>query len=58
MLSGRWDIDVPLESQLAMLRLLGAPDDRKKHVLFEAGHGSLPPRAVMRETLDWFDRYL
>jgi formylglycine-generating enzyme required for sulfatase activity len=58
MLSGRWDIDVPLESQLAMLRLLGAPDERKKHVLFEAGHGALPQRAVMRETLDWFDQYL
>lgn len=58
MLNGRWDIDVPLDSQLAMLRLLGAPEDRKKHVLFEAGHGSLPQRAVVRETLDWFDRHL
>ena len=58
MLSGRWDIDVPLESQLAMLRLLGTPDELKKHVLFEAGHGALPQRAVVRETLDWFDRYL
>jgi TolB-like protein/pimeloyl-ACP methyl ester carboxylesterase len=58
MLSGRWDIDCPPDSQRRMLELLGSPADSKKYVLFEAGHGNLPRFQVEKETLDWFERHL
>jgi len=58
MLSGRWDIDRPPEAQQRMLELLGTPADRKKQVLFEAGHGNLPRFQVEKQTLEWFDRHL
>jgi pimeloyl-ACP methyl ester carboxylesterase len=58
MLNGRWDILFPLPSQQRMLELLGTPEDSKKHVLFEAGHGNMPRFQVERATLDWFDQYL
>ena len=48
----------PVESQETMFRLLGTPPERKRHVLFEAGHAVLPVRPMMAETLDFFDRYL
>jgi hypothetical protein len=40
-----------------MFRALGAPETDKRHALLEGGH--IPPQVeVMRETLDWLDRYL
>jgi dipeptidyl aminopeptidase/acylaminoacyl peptidase len=58
MLNGRHDFIFPLdETQRPLFRLLGTPDADKKHVLFDSGH--VPPYAdVVRETLDWLDRYL
>ena len=59
LLAGRHDFLFPLEtSQLPLLRLLGTPEQHKRHVLFETGH--IPPRIqdLMREVLDWLDRYL
>jgi len=54
MLNGRWDIDVNLESQQRQLELLGTPPDRKRHVLFEAGHGALPHnQRPVRPRHDW-----
>jgi hypothetical protein len=41
-----------------MLEFLGTPEDSKKQVLFEAGHGNLPRFQVEHATLDWFDHYL
>jgi hypothetical protein len=58
MLNGRWDIDRPPEAQQRMLELLGSPADRKRHVLFEAGHGNLPRFQVEKEALEWFERHL
>jgi eukaryotic-like serine/threonine-protein kinase len=58
MLSGRWDILFPPDSQQRLFELLGSPADQKKHVLFEAGHGNLPRFQVEKETLEWFDRHL
>jgi hypothetical protein len=56
--NGRHDFNYPLEeSQRPLFRLLGTPEADKKHVLFESGH--VPPFPdVVRETLDWLDRYL
>jgi dipeptidyl aminopeptidase/acylaminoacyl peptidase len=58
MLNGRNDFHFPLEtSQRPLFRLLGAPDKDKRHVTFDSGH--VPPRqAVIKEILDWLDRYL
>jgi len=58
MLNGRYDQFFPLEtSQLPLFRLLGTPQDQKRHVVYEAGH-LMPRTLTIRETLDWFDRYL
>jgi dienelactone hydrolase len=58
MLNGRNDYAFPLEtSQVPLFRLLGAPEKDKRHVVFDAGH--VPPRQLLiKETLDWLDRYL
>jgi hypothetical protein len=47
------------KSQQPLLRLLGTPAKDKRHVLFDTGHSLQPARAAyVKETLDWFDRYL
>jgi len=59
MISGRDDFIDPVESvQRPFFRLLGAPEADKRHVLLDGGH--LPPdrAAIIRECLDWLDRYL
>jgi dienelactone hydrolase len=59
MLNGRYDASFPLESsQLPFFHLLGTPDQDKRHVIYDAGHGNLPRRQEVRESLDWLDRYL
>ncbi len=58
MLNGRNDYTFPLESsQVPLFRLLGAPEQHKRHVLFDSGHVP-PPIDVIKEILDWLDRYL
>jgi len=58
MVNGRYDFDLKLETSVEpMLRLLAAPDEDKHLVVLEADH--LPKlNDVVRETLDWLDRYL
>ena len=57
-LSGRYDHLDPLgTAQLPLFRLLGTPAKDKRHVVFESGHAP-PRRDVIRESLDWLDRYL
>ncbi len=61
MLSGRHDTTFPVEvSQIPMFRLLGTPDKDKRHLILEGSHGLLlsARNEVIRETLDWLDRYL
>jgi DNA-binding winged helix-turn-helix (wHTH) protein/formylglycine-generating enzyme required for sulfatase activity len=58
MMSGRDDFAYPVEtSQVPLFRLLGTPEKDKRHVLFESGHRG-PTHEYIKETLDWFDRYL
>lgn len=58
MLSGQLDDDFPLEtSARPFFQLLGTPDEYKKHVTAEGGH-FVPRPILIRETLDWLDRYL
>jgi formylglycine-generating enzyme required for sulfatase activity len=57
LVGGRDDFRRPLkQSQEPLMRLLGSKE--KRHYVFEGGH--VPPRwqEVIKETLDWFDRYL
>jgi dienelactone hydrolase len=58
MVNGRYDFAAPFETnQVPLFRLLGSPAKDKKHVVFDSGH--VPPWPdVVRETLDWLDRYL
>jgi fermentation-respiration switch protein FrsA (DUF1100 family) len=58
MLNGRHDMFFPVEtSQKPMFQLLGTPDENKRHVIAEGGH-DVPRQLLIRETLDWLDRYL
>ena len=58
MLIGRYDLFYPVETdQLPMFRLLGTPENQKRYVLFDAGHVLLQQND-MKETLNWFDKYL
>jgi dienelactone hydrolase len=60
MLNGRSDYFFPHEvSQKPMFELLGTPRADKRQVLFETAHdSSLFRQEVIRETLDWLDKYL
>jgi dienelactone hydrolase len=58
MINGRYDFELPLETcQEPLFRLLGVPPQDKRHVLFDTGHAP-PQLPVMKETLNWLDRYL
>jgi formylglycine-generating enzyme required for sulfatase activity/dienelactone hydrolase len=58
MLNGRYDYFFPVEtSQLPLLRLLGAPKEQKRRVQYETGH-NIPRNGMIKETLEWLDRYL
>ena len=59
MVNGRDDFWFPLEgSQLPLFRLLGAPDRDKRHEALEGGHNPNDWQEVVKEVLDWLDRYL
>ena len=57
MVNGRYDQFFPLDtSQNVMFRFLGTREKDKRHAVFEAGH--IPPHDQMiKEILDWLDRY-
>ncbi len=58
LLAGRYDYIFPVETrQMPLMDLLGTPEKEKRHVIFEAGHLPLPRAEVIRETLEWLDRY-
>jgi formylglycine-generating enzyme required for sulfatase activity/DNA-binding winged helix-turn-helix (wHTH) protein len=58
MLNGRDDFMFPLESsQIPLFQLLGVSNAEKRHVVFDSGH--VPPgNLLVKESLDWLDRYL
>jgi formylglycine-generating enzyme required for sulfatase activity/tRNA A-37 threonylcarbamoyl transferase component Bud32/dienelactone hydrolase len=58
LLNGRFDFFFPIDSsQLPMFRLFGVPDAHKRRVMYDTGH-NIPRPDLIRETLDWLDRYL
>jgi dienelactone hydrolase len=58
MLNGKYDHFFPVESsQQPFFRLLGAPPDKKRYVLYEGGH-FVPRTQLIAESLSWLDKYL
>jgi dienelactone hydrolase len=58
MLNGRQDFSFPIEtSQEPMFRWLGTPAADKEHKIYEGGH-VFPFARIIRDTLDWLDKYL
>lgn len=58
MLNGKQDYFFPAEtSQEPMFRLLGTPPEHKRWVVYEGGH-FVPRTQLIKETLDWIDKYL
>lgn len=58
MLNGNRDYSIPVESgQVPLFNDLGTASEGKRHVVFDGGH--IPgANEIIRETLDWLDRYL
>ena len=57
-INGRDDFSTPYDAQVRFLQLFGTPPEHKKQVTLEGGHAPNDMRALFRETLDWFDKYL
>ncbi len=58
MLNGRDDFTFPIDtSQAPMFKLIGTPAKDKQHVLYDGGH-VFPFARIMKDTLDWLDKYL
>jgi formylglycine-generating enzyme required for sulfatase activity/predicted esterase/predicted Ser/Thr protein kinase len=58
MLNGRYDMIVPYEaSAKPMYDLLGIPKGQKEQKLYDSDH-YIPRNELIRETLNWLDRYL
>ena len=59
LLGGRQDLAHPLETaQKPFFQLLGTPEKDNKHVIFEGGHAPLKIQSLIKDILDWLDRYL
>jgi pimeloyl-ACP methyl ester carboxylesterase len=58
MMNGRHDHFFPVNtSQIPMFKLLGTPPENKRQVIYESGH-FVPRNQLIKETLDWLDKYL
>jgi dienelactone hydrolase/predicted Ser/Thr protein kinase len=56
---GRNDFNYPVETfQAPLLRLLGTPSEHKRLATLAGGHTPARWQDVIREVLDWFDKYL
>jgi len=59
MINGRHDFFFPLEtSQAPLFQWLGTPSADKRHRVFQSGHVPTEKEEVVKEILDWLDRYL
>jgi formylglycine-generating enzyme required for sulfatase activity/dienelactone hydrolase len=58
LLNGRFDFFYPVEtSQLPMFELFRSPEGQKRRVVYDTGH-NIPRPDLIREGLDWLDKYL
>jgi dienelactone hydrolase len=60
MVNGRYDFFFPLDnSQLPLFRMLGTPENDKRHVVFDTTHNVAVRRPeLVKEVLAWLDKYL
>ena len=59
MVNGRYDYLFPVETtQQPLMDLLGTPEEHKRHRIIEGAAHSVPQSQLIRETLDWLDKYL
>jgi pimeloyl-ACP methyl ester carboxylesterase len=59
LLSGRHDFVFPLEiAAKPMFDRIGTPIDRKRHVVFDAGHMMFPRGLMIDEVVSWLNRHL
>jgi eukaryotic-like serine/threonine-protein kinase len=59
MVNGREDFDLPYETaQVPLYNALGTKPEHKRHAVLEGGHLPSRPQSVLKEILDWLDRYL
>ena len=61
MAGGRFDFVIPLDtSQRPWFQLLGTPERDKRLIFWDGGHGDVIANYPMmvKEALEWFDRYL
>lgn len=60
MINGRYDFFFPVDnSQLPLFRMLGAPENDKRHVVFDTPHNvELRRSELVKEVLAWLDKYL
>ncbi|ABF41579.1 serine/threonine protein kinase [Candidatus Koribacter versatilis Ellin345] len=58
MLNGRYDFFFPMDAtQEPLYRMLGAPKDDKKHLIYDTSH-TIPRNELIKENLNWLDKYL
>lgn len=57
MFSGEFDAMVPMENANRYFSLIGTSPAQKRHVIAIGGH-FIPRALVIRESLDWLDKYL
>jgi formylglycine-generating enzyme required for sulfatase activity/dienelactone hydrolase len=58
LLNGRFDFFSPEDTtQVPFFNLLGTQADQKRRVVYDTGH-NIPRPDLIRESLDWLDRYL
>ena len=59
LLGGRQDFIHPVDTaQIPLFRMLGTPEKDKKHIIFEGGHAPIRIQTLIKDILDWLDRYL
>jgi dienelactone hydrolase len=58
LVNGREDFSNSLDAQRRFLDLMGAPPEQKRHAVLEGGHAPADIRGLIREVLDWLDKYL
>ncbi len=59
MINGRDDFILPYElSQQPFFAMLGVPEEKKRHVRLAGGHIPTNRLEIIREVLDWLDRWL
>jgi serine/threonine protein kinase len=59
MLNGRYDYGYPLKETISpLLQFLGTPEQHKRLILYESGHYIPYRHKLIKDSLDWLDRYL